>query len=167
MKTGSVAKRFKIDPKTVKAWTDEFSEFFSDNARGIADGQLQRFYEPEDLIVLNTIRSERAQRVPPEQIHAKLTAGERNRNLPPELTQIEGSNAIAVYSQMSATQMQLQKAEDEINRLREEVKAERTINAELNREIGKWQTLAEVYKEQLRQQNDGKTLPKEQFDDGK
>ncbi len=105
MKTGSVAKLFGIDPKTVTGWVDEFPEFFSESAKG--DGLTQRSYLPEDLIVLNTIKSERAVRTEIETIRAKLASGHRDMTLPPDQT-LNRESSLAVYGQLRALEAQLE-----------------------------------------------------------
>src|SRR6187549_222517 len=72
MKTGTVAKRFDLDQKTIKIWTDMFPDYFTDGALG--EGRTQRDYQMEDLSILNTIKIERSRNIPFEQIGAKLAA---------------------------------------------------------------------------------------------
>jgi len=160
MKSGKAAKALGIDPKTVKAWTDEFAEFFSEDARGA--GRTQRFYHPEDLIILNTIRVERSQRVEPEKIHVMLRSGSRNSNFPAEYYTVEGDSAIVQFTQLAMLRTQLADREAEITRVRQEKDAEverlqRERNeerdrlmgeiAKLNREIGKLQAKIEILTE--------------------
>src|SRR5690554_2562775 len=118
MKSGEVAKRFKIDPKTVKAWVAEYPEFFSAGAKGEIEGQLQLAFEPADLVTLNTILVERSRKIEKETIRAKLAAGERHESLPPEFTTIEGDNAIVVYTQLRALEVRVETLQAEIDRLR-------------------------------------------------
>jgi len=141
MKTGELATRFKLDPKTVKAWTDEFGEFFSSDAQGI--GRTQRFYHPEDQITLNTIRAARGERRTTEEIRAMLAAGERNTALPAEFAVIKGDSAVTVMAQMRTSQLQIEAMQAELELLREENRqlregratdAERLLN-EKNAEI--------------------------------
>lgn len=146
MKTGTVAKRFDLDQKTVKIWTDMFPDYFSPDALG--EGRTQREYQMDDLMILNTIKIERAKNVPFEQIGAKLAAGDIDRNLPPEFTSIEGDNAIAVYSQIKGYQIQLEGLLQEVDRLRKDGKDKDEKIERLNREIGKWQAMYEMLKEQ-------------------
>lgn len=118
MKTGELATRFKLDPKTVKAWTDEFEEFFTEDAKGT--GRTQRFYHPEDQIVLNTIRVARVERRSSEEIRAMLAAGERNTALPSDFAVIKGDNAVTFMTQMRTSQLQIEAMQVEIEKLREE-----------------------------------------------
>lgn len=148
MKSGEVAKRFKIDPKTVKAWVAEYAEFFSAGAKGEGEGQLQVAFEPSDLVILNTIRVERGLKTDKEVIRAKLVAGERHESLPPEFKTIEGDNAIVVYTQLKAMEMRVQSLQEEIERLRTVEQTKDQTIAELNREVGKWQARYEILKEQ-------------------
>ncbi len=123
MKTGTVAKRFDLDPKTVTGWTDMFAEFFTTGAKG--EGQTQRDFQPEDLWVINTIKLERSRNAPFEQIRARLASRDFDTNLPPEFTTIEGDSAITVYAEMREMRVKLENAEAEIERLREQVDDER------------------------------------------
>ncbi len=146
MKTGTVAKRFDLDQKTVKIWTDMFSDHFTSSALG--EGRTQREYQMEDLAILNTIKIERSRNIPFEQIGAKLAAGDIDSNLPPEFTSIEGDNAIAVYSQIKGFQIQIENLMQEVDRLRKDGKEKDDKIERLNREIGKWQAMYEMMKEQ-------------------
>jgi DNA-binding transcriptional MerR regulator len=160
MKSGKVAKALGIDPKTVKAWTDEFAEFFTEDAQGY--GRTQRFYQPEDLIVLNTIRVERSKRVEPEKIQVLLQSGYRNESFPAEYYTVEGDSAIVQYTQLAMLRIQVTEKEAEISRIRQERDAElerlqrerveereRLMNeiAKLNREIGKLQAKIEIFED--------------------
>jgi DNA-binding transcriptional MerR regulator len=152
MKTGTVAKRFDVDQKTIKIWTDMFPDYFSDGALG--EGRTQRDYEMEDLIIINTIRVERAKNMPFEQIGAKLAAGDLNTDLPPEFASIDGDSAIAVYSQIKGFQIQIDNLSQEVERLRKEGKEKDDKIERLNREIGKWQAMYEMLKEQEDEDDD-------------
>jgi len=153
MKTGTVAKRFDLDQKTIKIWTDMFPGYFTPEGRG--EGRTQRDFQMEDLIVLNTIKNDRARNIPFEQIAAKLAAGDLDTNLPPEFTSIEGENAIAVYSQIKGFQIQIEGLLQEVDRLRRDGKDKDEKIERLNREIGKWQAMYEMLKEQNEDDNHG------------
>jgi DNA-binding transcriptional MerR regulator len=146
MKTGTVAKRFDLDQKTIKIWTDMFPDHFSEGARG--EGRTQRDYLMEDLWVLNTIKIERTKNVPFEQIGAKLAAGDIDTDLPPEFTSIEGESAIAIYSELKGYQIQIEHLTQEVERLRKEGKEKEEKIERLNREVGKWQAMYEMLKAQ-------------------
>ena len=123
MKTGEVSKKFSKDPKTIRAWTDEFAEYFSPQALG-KEGD-QRDYSPGDVITLNTIRLSKGRDMPFEQIAARLTAKDFDTNLPPDFQTIEGDNALTVYSQMKSLEVLLSNAQAEIERLREQMADDR------------------------------------------
>jgi DNA-binding transcriptional MerR regulator len=146
MKTGALAKRFDLDQKTVKMWTDMFPGYFSDGALG--EGRTQRDYQVEDMAIINTIKIERSRNVPFEQIGARLAAGDIDNNLPPEFAAIEGENAIAIYSQIKSFQVQIDSLIQEVERLRKDGKEKEDKIERLNREIGKWQAMYEMLKEQ-------------------
>ena len=152
MKTGTVAKRFDLDQKTIKIWTDMFPDYFTDGALG--EGRTQRDYQMEDLSILNTIKIERSRNIPFEQIGAKLAAGDIDSNLPPEFTSIEGDNAIQVYSQIKGFQIQIEGLLEEVDRLRKDGKEKEDKIERLNREIGKWQAMYEMLKEQTDDDDD-------------
>lgn len=151
MKTGKVAKLFGIDPKTVTGWVDEFAEFFSRSA--LATNQTQRNYLPEDLVVLNTIKNERAHRTEIETIRAKLAAGYRDNVLPPETSYMDKDSAVAIFGQLKVLQTQLEDQQKENQQLREEIREEREANSRLNREIGKWQGRYEELVERMNREN--------------
>lgn len=139
MKTGEVAHRFKIDRKTVRTWVADYSEFFTAGARSALEGQLQAEFQAVDLVTLNTIRVERGRKTDWETIRAKLAAGERHEDLPPELTTIDGNNAVVVYTQLKAletrlseVQSRLESAEAEKAELRRDLEAQKV---ELRREM--------------------------------
>jgi DNA-binding transcriptional MerR regulator len=148
MKAGKVGKLFGIDPKTVRAWTQEFSEFFSHGAIGEGDG-LQRDYATNDLYVLNLIFKERGKRTPVEQIRAKLEAGERDSDMPTEFYSIEGENAVAVYSQLRVATDRINSLTSDVERLERERNADREKIEQLNRQIGRLEAERDIYKKML------------------
>lgn len=145
MKTGSVAKLFGIDPKTVTGWVDEFPEFFSASAKG--DGLMQRAYLPEDLIVLNTIKAERAVRTEVETIRAKLASGHRYTALPPQ-EPMNQESSLALYGQLMTLQAQLSDERRDNDLLREQLRLAQEKSDRLNQEVGKWRALYELLKDQ-------------------
>jgi DNA-binding transcriptional MerR regulator len=146
MKTGTVAKRFDLDPKTVTGWTDMFAEFFTTKAKGL--GETQRDYQTEDLWVINTIKVERSKNTSFEQIRARLTSNDFDKNLPPEFTTIEGDNAITVYSQLKVYELQVETLTREVERLRQDGKEKEEKIERLNREIGGLMAELRILKEQ-------------------
>src|SRR5215510_5161770 len=115
MKTGAVAKRFGVDPNTITDWTNRFTEFFSSEAH--SDNKKQRDYQPDDIVVLNTIRGYRAKNADWEEIRGLLAANERDTNLPPDFVSIDGGNALTIYAEMREMRVKLETAEAEIERL--------------------------------------------------
>jgi DNA-binding transcriptional MerR regulator len=116
MKTGKVAKLFGIDNNTVVDWTNRFSEFFTLEALG--ETHSQREYQPEDLIIINTVRAARKDNTSWEQIRADLEIGERETALPPEIMTMQGDSALVLYTQLRTAQLELRNAQEEIERLR-------------------------------------------------
>lgn len=166
MKTGRVAKLFGVDPNTIANWTKEYAEFFTKQALGEGN-KSQRDYLPEDLIILNTIRSNRRKEVGWEEIRAKLASSDLDTRLPPEATTISGENAMSVYSEMSSLRVLYDKErersewlESELQRKDQELQTERQSSAELVRqqaeEIGKWKALAELFERMWKEERDGK-----------
>ncbi len=143
MKTGKVAKLFGVDPNTVMDWTGRYSEFFTPEAKG--EVHSQREYQPEDLIVLNTIRTARKQNAPWEKIRADLDAGERETTLPIEAATLEGDSALTLYSELRTTQLELRNAKEENERLRAALSEKDKALMEKAEEIGKWKALAALY----------------------
>jgi DNA-binding transcriptional MerR regulator len=149
MKTGTLAKRFKIDSKTVKSWTDEFKEFFTDDALKEIDGQTQRFYHTEDIVTLNTIRIMKSKKLHPEQIRDQLETGFREHNMPPEFATLDAESAVVVYAEITQLRLQIKERDEELDRLRHQLgeKDDRIIRAE--REAERWKTRYEDLKETL------------------
>jgi DNA-binding transcriptional MerR regulator len=149
MKTGEVAKRFSKDPKTIRAWTDEFAEHFNPLALGINGDQ--RDYTPGDIITLNTIRLSKGRDMPTEQIAARLAAKDFDSNLPPDFQTIEGDNALTVYSQMKSLEVLLDNARSEIDRLRQQLSEDRkhyeTRIEQLIRQSTEWEVRYKMLKD--------------------
>ena len=167
MKTGKVAKLFGIDQNTIVDWTNRYAEFFTRSAQGVDDlGQKrgQRDYLMDDLIVLNTIQTERANASDKsdwEGIRAQLAAGHRNSNLPPEASTISGESAIAVYSQLKVLETKLAASEAEVERLQQEKLADKEEKEVLHeriveaaREAERWKTRYEDLKASLANKDD-------------
>ena len=157
MRTGKVAKLFGIDTNTVADWTERFSEFFTSEARG--EVSSQREYQPEDLIVVNTIRMERKQNATWEKIQADLAAGHRVTQLPPEAMNIQGDNAMQVYTELRTLQLELKGSQEENARLRAELSTKDAVMTEkekdireLERAVGRWQAMAEMYEKMWKEE---------------
>lgn len=157
-KSGEIASSLGLTSKTVLKWTEMFEDFFSDSARGV--GKLQRSYTDQDRLVLNTIRVERARNADWEHIRARLTSGDLEQQLPPQAATVTGENAIAVYTQlrMLESQLEIERRESERSRrefgereerYREDIQSKDKRIEELSREVGKWQALYEILREQV------------------
>jgi len=149
MKTGAVAKRFNVDPNTITAWTDRFAEFFTPEAK--AQDNTQRDYQDEDIVVLNTIRTARVTNTPWDDIRAMLNSGQRDGKLPPEFTNMDGTQVAAVYLDMREMVVRLNYAQAEIKRLSEADAAKQELLTvqqkrieELLKEVGKVESLREA-----------------------
>lgn len=119
MKSGKLTKAFRIDPKTLYRWTDEFSEFFSQEALG--KERTHREYNQNDVVMMNTIMKLRAQRVETEEIRARLAAGDLDTTLPPEATDIPGDSAIQVYSRLWQLETTVAQYEKQLEQAREDL----------------------------------------------
>ena len=143
--SGKVSKMLGVDIKTVKAWTNEFADMFGADAKG--DDRTRREYSDDDLILLNTIRTERVKRTPAEGIRELLKSGYRNTQMPPQFYTVEAKTAMVQYAEVQSLRVQLGDASKEIERLRQEQREDRKRIEELNREIGKLQAKIEILEE--------------------
>ncbi|GAB4528548.1 MAG: hypothetical protein OHK0046_47490 [Anaerolineae bacterium] len=154
MKTGEVAKRLKIDRKTITDWVERFPEFFSPGAKQ-EHGELQRDFSAEDervLVTINHIRS--VEKITDwDVIRSRLDNGERKSSpwievsedvIPihraQETAKLLAENA-AIRAELDNTREQLERAERESARLREEAgrEKERLLReiADLYKQIGR------------------------------
>jgi DNA-binding transcriptional MerR regulator len=156
MKTGRAAKSLGVDQKTITNWTDHplLRRFFSKEALG-ESGQTQRDYTEFDLLILNTIRAERAKNTNWPEIARILESGEFDQNLPPTALLVEGAAPIQQYGKMMALLTERDAALKEVERLnRENELKATTIESlqreiqKLNREIGKLEGKIEMIQEQ-------------------
>ncbi|MBA3867838.1 MAG: MerR family transcriptional regulator [Anaerolineae bacterium] len=145
MKTGKAAKLFGVDPNTIMDWTSRFPGFFTAESKG--EVHSQREYQPEDLIILNTIRVARKQNAPWEKIRADLEAGERETTLPPEAMTLEGESALTLYSELRTTQLELRSTKEENERLRASLSEKDKALMDKSEEVGKWKALAALYEQ--------------------
>jgi len=152
VKTGKVAKLFGVDPNTIMDWTSRYAEFFTSESKG--EVHSQREYQPEDLIVLNTIRTARKQNAPWEKIRADLEAGERETSLPVEAVTLEGDSALTLYSELRTTQLELRNAKEENERLRAALGDKDKALMEKAEEVGKWKALAALYEKMWKDEKD-------------
>jgi DNA-binding transcriptional MerR regulator len=157
MKTGEVAKKFSKDPKTIRSWTDEFSDFFSPQALG-KEGD-QRDYSPGDIVTLNTIRLSKGRDMTSEQIAARLRAKDFDSDLPPDFQMIEGDNALAVYSQMKSLEVLLNNANSEIERLRQQIADDRKHYEGRIEQLIRQSTEWEIRYKMLKAKNNDKEYP--------
>jgi chromosome segregation ATPase len=151
MKTGSVAHRLGIkSPKTVISWTELFSEFFSQTAKG--GNGLQRDYNHNDVAILNTIRIERQRDTDWEDIRRALAEGYIDANLPLEAAVIEGENALAIYGQIKNLESALATANSELERVRTESREEiERIRIESKTEIERLHNENEIIRRQSKE----------------
>lgn len=84
IKTGDVARRLQIHENTVRAWADQYSQFFSPGA--VAS---KRKYSEDDIRVLATILEMRDAGIKPADITEALQNGRRVDVIPPPVTNAE------------------------------------------------------------------------------
>ena len=161
MKTGKVAKSFGVDPKTVGNWTDMdvFQKFFTPEALG-KTGRSQRDYTESDLLVLNTIRAQRALGSDWVDIGTLLESGFREDEFPPQAMLVETTAPIAQYGRIVALMAERDASLAEIERLNSTVNQQSTtINdlqqeiRQLNREIGRMEGRMEYMQEDQNKKN--------------
>src|SRR5260370_16705011 len=123
MKTVKVAKSLGVDQKTITNWTDHLliRRFLSKETIAEA-GQTQRDYTEYDLLILNTIRTERAKNSDWAEIAEILESGKFNQQLPPTALLVESSAPIQQYGRIMPLTMHPHaplKAVDHLKRARE------------------------------------------------
>lgn len=98
--TGRAAKLASIAPTTVRVWTAEYAEFFSDQAT--PPKGKQRAYTSDDIALLLTIAELRNEQMPEEAIHEELRSGRRAayEELPAD-TAVDQQRQLAVVTQLS------------------------------------------------------------------
>ena len=98
--TGRAAKLAAIAPTTVRVWTAEYAEFFSDQAT--PPKGKQRAYTADDIALLLTISELRSEQKPEEIIHEDLRAGRRvaYEEVPAD-TAVDQQRQLAVVTQLS------------------------------------------------------------------
>jgi DNA-binding transcriptional MerR regulator len=123
MKTGKVADMLGVDQKTILNWTDrpEFSEFFSPEAKGLGRSMGRDFTEAE-IVVLNTIHTERQKNTDWTDIGRLLGEGVRDTNLPPSALTVDSPAPLVQYGKLQQLQVQVDLLEKENSHLRDEMR---------------------------------------------
>lgn len=123
MKTSKVADMLGVDQKTVLNWTErqEFSEFFSDDAKGTGRSMGHDYSEAE-IITLNTIRTERQKNTGWDDIARMLRSGIRDTELPASALLVSSPAPIVQYGKMQQLQTQIEMLERENTQLREDLR---------------------------------------------
>lgn len=173
MKTGEIAKIIGVDRKTIRNWIDDYGlqDFFSPSARG-EDGQVQRTLTEADVLVLNTIRSLKANGIHNwNAIRTHLEAGHRETEFPLNAIAVDTRTITVEQAQQSAralaTMAERDAALKRVSELEAEIEELRAANAalenekddikeklmreimDLHRAIGKLEGKLEFYREQL------------------
>lgn len=96
MKSGELAKRLRVTDATIRDWADQYSDLLSPQARN----KRPRVFDPDDVMVMATIRWHREMDVPTphEEIRERLEKGERVDALPdlPDAA-LEEARSITAY----------------------------------------------------------------------
>jgi len=172
MKTGDLAKLFGVSDTTIRSWVREFSDFFSKSHT------KQRTYTDEDVQVLATVAKYSHAGYQLSHIRERLEAGERVEN-PGEVSYGVDTRlvpAAAMEQMIDATELRIEleqikserdrlvelldKSEEQKESLRREVKdlqeemrqEVKRLQGEisnLQRELGRAEARAEIYKEDL------------------
>lgn len=127
MRTGKAAQVIGVNHKTITNWIDHplLNRFFTDMARG-ADGRAQREITDPDLLVLNTIRAERAglsnNDIDWQAIADVLASGRRERQMPPGAMGVDvGMTRMAQVEQSLTLVMERDAALKRVRDLEEEI----------------------------------------------
>ncbi len=153
MKAARVAKMLGVNQKTVTNWTDHpaLRRFFSLDAIS-EDKTRQREYNEADVLVLNTVRNERARNTPWEEIGTILSSGYLDRNLPASSLLVTAAVPAVQYERFLALTNERDAALREVERLAQEGKikdamleALRKDVRDLNREIGRLEGKLETF----------------------
>jgi DNA-binding transcriptional MerR regulator len=123
MRTGKVADMLGVDQKTILNWTDrpEFTQFFSEDARGLGR-TMGRDYTEVEVVILNTIRTERQKNTAWSDIARLLESGTRDTELPPNALLVDTTTPLAQYGKMQQMQLQIDNLTAELERVHEEMR---------------------------------------------
>jgi DNA-binding transcriptional MerR regulator len=129
MKSGEVGKLLGIDRSTVKNWTDrpELTSFFTEPAR--RGGDLQREYDQADILVINTIRTERQRGAKWSDIADLLKTGYRDADLPLSASTVEMTPA-ETFAKSLQLQIERDRAMEQVAQYKDMLEAkERELEA--------------------------------------
>jgi DNA-binding transcriptional MerR regulator len=168
MKTGEIAKMMGLSPKTITNWTDqeELRMFFGDGAKIDETSGKQRDYSSEDVLVINTVRVHKTRRNTWKDVAALLAAGHRETELPASaaLTKTispadQITTMMALKAERDTALAQLEDARFEIDRLRNELKAQREGTMkdiiQLNKEIARLELRLELLQQEVERTKSG------------
>jgi MerR-like DNA binding protein len=135
MKAGKVADMLGVDQKTILNWTDrlEFSEFFSPDAKGLGRS-MGRDYTEVEIVVLNTVRTERQKNTDWTDIARLLQSGVRDTDLPPSALTVDSPAPLVQYAKMQQLQTEVNFLERENVRLQDDMKRLRDDYRQLQQE---------------------------------
>lgn len=163
MKTGKVADMLGVDQKTILNWSDrpELQKFFSPDALG-QGRSIGRDYAEQEIIVLNTIRTERRKNTAWRDIARLLEEGVRDTELPPSALLVDSPAPLVQYGKMQQLQARVESLEAQVEQLQEEkrflqqqkdTEVERILRessqreGELREQIGELKAMLRMYRE--------------------
>lgn len=173
-KTGDVASMMGLNPKTITNWVDrdEVNEFFSERARRSDEQSTHRYYNHDDIMVLNTIRLRKTRQNSWQEVADLLRSGHRDTELPAsaaltatispadQFTQVTRIKAEydALMAQYQDMQAELEDMRQQLVELPKQIRDEYSQHiSERDRTIGRLEAKLEIAQEEierLRKQDD-------------
>jgi len=149
MRLGNAAKAMGVDTETISRWIASYGDFFTSAARG--QDSAQREITEADLIVLNTIRHMRRERLGSDGIWDKLNEGFRVAELPAAAAGIDlGLTTVNAYANTLAIQRQLDEARAIIQKLQQQIQdTQKADAAEKERLMTQWRRETESLYEKI------------------
>ena len=99
--TSQAARLAKISATTVRVYTADYGDFFSQSSR--PPKGYKRAYTDQDIALLLTIRRLKSEQKTEQAIIATLREGERDNFVPPESSQEDAPSQSAIVMQLTAT----------------------------------------------------------------
>lgn len=133
MKVGKVADMLGVDSKTILNWTDrpDLNGFFSEDARGLGR-TMGRDYTESEIVLLNTIRTERQKNTAWSDIARLLNAGVRDTDLPPSALLVDSPAPLVQFGKLQQLQAYVEALEAQVEQLQEE---KRLLQSQKDKEI--------------------------------
>lgn len=151
IKTTEMAERLGVSDSLIRDWARRYAEFLSPEGAGLADGATRRLNE-DDQVVMATVAMLRAEGQSHEQIYEELKLGTRVTD-PPEKTDpaeaaFRQTMEIVSGDKYKIALAQIQRLQDEVQRVIEERDAERRKYEEQFREAAQAKAAVEAAKKE-------------------